>query len=209
MNSNVYDNPLTRYKKELWELCLSMKVFENIDESKLEKTKDIFENVFSNYQSQVLQQENNGMLKQTLISEINKELAPLKQITRDSIVEKKKNDFESQYEKKQEEFNTMMHKNVPETPNFGDMKEEPPLENIEALIEQQMKEREKVMNINDETNQVVSNNQFTHVEQHSSNIQDSSNIMEKLNILEEKIQIQSNVLTQIVQTLIVILNKLK
>ena len=102
MNSNVYDNPLTRYKKELWELCLSMKVFENIDESKLEKTKDIFENVFSNYQSQVLQQENNGMLKQTLLSEINKELAPLKQITRDSIVEKKKNDFESQYEKKQE-----------------------------------------------------------------------------------------------------------
>ena len=103
----------------------------------------------------------------------------------------------------------MMHKNVPETPNFGDMKEEPPLENIEALIEQQMKERERVMNINDETNQVVANNQFSHVEQHSSNIQDSSNIMEKLNILEEKIQIQSNVLTQIVQTLIVILNKLK
>ena len=33
MSSNVYDNPLTRYKKELWELCLSMKVFENIDEN--------------------------------------------------------------------------------------------------------------------------------------------------------------------------------
>ena len=97
---NVYDNPITRFKKDLWNLCLSMKVFDNIDESKVEESKKIFENVVSNYQSQILQQEegNENFLKQTLLSQINNDLQILKQVSRDSINQNNKNNFDLKLE---------------------------------------------------------------------------------------------------------------
>ena len=71
-----YDNGLTRFKKELWSICTSMKVFDNIPEEHLEKVKQIFENSISNHQNQILQQQgedNDGLIKQTLVRKINKE----------------------------------------------------------------------------------------------------------------------------------------
>ena len=40
-----YDTPLVRFKKELWNLCLSMKVFAHIPENKVENAKQIFDQI--------------------------------------------------------------------------------------------------------------------------------------------------------------------
>ena len=137
---NVYDNPITRFKKDLWNLCLSMKVFDNIDESKVEESKKIFENVVSNYQSQILQQEegNESFLKQTLLSQINNDLQILKQVSRDSINQNNKNNFDLKLEEKQNEFNDFMKKDVPPTPKFSDDNKEEPIneENLDLMIKQ-------------------------------------------------------------------------
>ena len=99
-----YDNGLTRFKKELWSICTSMKVFDNIPEEQFEKVKQIFENSISNHQNQILQQQgegNDGLIKQTLVGEINKEVQSLKKVTRDSLQQDKKSKFDAQLQEKQ------------------------------------------------------------------------------------------------------------
>ena len=218
-SQQLYDNPLTRYKKDLWELCVSMNVFDNIPETKVDKTKELFENIISNYQTQILQQDNDQFLKQKIVTEFNKEVSKLKETTRESLTESKKNQFDLQLEEKQNEFNTMMHKDVPEKPQFQDENEEQPLEqeNLDALIQQQMKERESVMNINPEIkNTVVSDNIFS--ESATSPKQSfppiaseppTSETNQRLITIEKNIALQSTILRQIVQSQIAILNKLK
>ena len=237
-NTQLYDNPLTRYKKEVWELCVSMNVFHDIDEPYVEKTKEVFENIIMNYQTQILQQDQDPLLKQRIVGEVNQEVSKFKHITRDEIHEKKKNQFDLQLEEKQKEFNTMMHKDIPEKPQFQDNQEDAPLEqeNLDALIQTQMKEREKVMNINPSIeNKVVSSNSFTNEvtpvsahpahptpvqnpasaaprQQHFDPIKIESSIQilhQKVEKLQQNIKIQSTILTQIVESQLAILNKLK
>ena len=205
-----YDNGLTRFKKELWSICTSMKVFDNIPEEHLEKVKQIFENSISNHQNQILQQQgegNDGFIKQTLVGEINKEVQSLKKVTRDSLQQDKKSKFDAQLQEKQNEFDSAMNKNVPPSPNFSDNVTEEPIsgENLDAMIENQMKERESIFNSNNTaTNQIVSNQPF----QTTIPIQEN-NLEEKINKLEKMIQIQSNLLEKKTQSQIAILNKIK
>lgn len=221
---NVYDNAITRFKKDLWNLCLSMKVFDNIDESKVEESKKIFENVVSNYQSQILQQEegNENFLKQTLLSQINNDLQILKQVSRDSINQNNKNNFDLKLEEKQNEFNDLMKKDVPPTPKFSDDNKEEPIneENLDLMIKQQMKEREQVMNLNDkESNIIVSSNEFTNppskekttMIQHEPLNNDKSldELKHKIDMIELQLKIQTNTLQKIVQSQIRILQKIK
>ena len=225
-SQQLYDNPFTRYKKELWELCVSMNVFDNIPETNLEKTKSVFENIVTNYQTHILQQDDDKFLKQKIVTEINQEVSKLKEITRDALMESKKNQFDLQLEEKQKEFNNMMQQNIPETPQFQDNQEDEPLEkeNLDALIQQQMKERENVMNMNqDVQNKVVSDNMFsekvapiasTPITQPTSvvdpmSIHNINQLEQRLNIIEKNITLQSNILRQIVESQIAILNKLK
>lgn len=222
---NVYDNPITRFKKDLWNLCLSMKVFDNIDESKVEESKKIFENVVSNYQSQILQQEegNENFLKQTLLSQINNDLQILKQVSRDSINQNNKNNFDLKLEEKQNEFNDLMKKDVPPIPKFSDDNKEEPIneDNLDLMIKQQMKEREQVMNLNDkETNIIVSSNEFTNppskekstMIQHEPLNNDNESFDElkhKIDMIELQLKIQTNTLQKIVQSQIRILQKIR
>lgn len=207
-----YDNGLMRFKKELWSICTSMKVFDNIPEEHLEKVKQIFENSISNHQNQILQQQgegNDGLIKQTLVGEINKEVQSLKKVTRDSLQQDKKSKFDAQLQEKQNEFDSAMNKNVPPSPNFSDDVTEEPIsgENLDAMIENQMKERESIFNSNNtETNQIVSNQPF----QNSAPIPiQQNNLEEKINKLEKMIQVQSILLEKITQSQIAILNKIK
>jgi len=214
-----FDNGIMRFKKELWSICTSMKVFDNIPEEHLEKVKTIFENSISNHQHQILQQQgegNDGLIKQTLVGEINKEVQSLKQITRDSLQQDKQSKFDAQLEKKQTEFDTMMNKNIPPTPKFSDDVSEDPIsgENLDAMIQKQMKERETVLNLgNNMSNQVIANqNISTDSFQPTPTFQDNFNFKsfeEKINKLEEKIRVQSSILEKIAQSQIAILNKIK
>ena len=207
-----YDNGLTRFKKELWSICTSMKVFDNIPEEQFEKVKQIFENSISNHQNQILQQQgegNDGVIKQTLVGEINKEVQSLKKITRDSLQQDKKSKFDAQLQQKQKEFDSAMNKNVPPSPIFTDDVTEEPIsgENLDAMIANQMKERESIFNSNNtETNQIISNQPF----ENSIPIPiQQNNLEEKINKIEKMIQFQSILLEKITQSQIAILNKIK
>lgn len=205
-----YDNGLTRFKKELWSICTSMKVFDNIPEEQFEKVKQIFENSISNYQNQILQQQgegNDGLIKQTLVGEINKEVQSLKKVTRDSLQQDKKSKFEAQLQQKQKEFDSAMNKNVPPSPIFTDDVTEEPIsgENLDAMIANQMKERESIFN-STATNQIISNQPF---ENNTPIPIQQNNLEEKINKIEKMIQFQSILLEKITQSQIAILNKIK
>ena len=217
-SSSVYDTFLVRFKKDLWNKCVEFKVFDYIGDENVEKTKQVFENIVANYQSQILQHEDKGnaaILYEKLINEISKELTPLKKLTRDSIQQDKKNQFEQQVEQKQKEFNTMMNKDVPPTPQFSDDQKDEPIEqeNLDELIENQMREREKVMNINENNepqNTIVASPSHLPYEQHRpTNIPEIPELMMKINKIEETMKIQSTILQQIVQSQLAILRKLK
>ena len=217
-SSSVYDTFLVRFKKDLWNKCVEFKVFDYIGDENVEKTKQVFENIVANYQSQILQHEDKGnaaILYEKLINEISKELTPLKKLTRDSIQQDKKNQFEQQVEQKQKEFNTMMNKDVPPTPQFSDDQKDEPIEqeNLDELIENQMREREKVMNMNENNepqNTIVASPSHLPYEQHRpTNIHEIPELMMKINKIEETMKIQSTILQQIVQSQLAILRKLK
>ncbi len=219
-----YDTPLVRFKKELWNLCLSMKVFAHIPENKVENAKQIFENIITNYQNQILQQQGTGnesMIKQTILSELNKDLTPLKEMTRDSIQQNKQSHFDEQLKEKENEFKSGMQQNAPPPlPAFGDEASDEPLDkdNLDRMIQNQMKERENVMNLNhldNGSNHVVSTNRIDNqindpgLVPHDRNSSFVQNINDKLDKLEQRIQIQSQILQQIVESQIKLLNKLK
>lgn len=229
-STSLYDTFLVRFKKDLWNKCVEFKVFDYISDENVDKTKQVFENIVTNYQSQILQHEDKGnasLLYEKLINEISKELTPLKKLTRDSIQQDKKNQFDQQFEKKQKEFNTMMNKDVPPAPQFSDDHKDEPIgqENLDELIERQMKEREKVMNINEYKPPINNELENTivatppHLPQQaqprSMNIPEIPEIPEipmlmmKINKIEETMKIQSTILQQIVQSQLAILRKLK
>ena len=196
-STSLYDTFLVRFKKDLWNKCVEFKVFDYISDENVDKTKQVFENIVTNYQSQILQHED------------------------------KKNQFDQQFEKKQKEFNTMMNKDVPPAPQFSDDHKDEPIgqENLDELIERQMKEREKVMNINED--KPLINNELENtivatpphlpqqVQPRSMNIPEIPEIPEipmlmmKINKIEETMKIQSTILQQIVQSQLAILRKLK
>ena len=211
-NLQDYDNPLTRFKKELWSLCLSMNVFDHIPNEKVEQAKEIFENIVSNYQAQILQQENDNMLKQTLLTTLKGELESLKQISRNSIEENKKNQFDLKLEEKQNEFNQMMKKETPPLPKFGDEQTDEPIdsENLDAMIQKQMAEMENVMTIQESENKIIDSPSFI---SSPMNDQQSSQSLERIETqiqqLNQNIKLQSSILQQIIQSQIAILNKIK
>ncbi len=221
-----YDDFLTRFKKDLWAKCVEQKVFDYIPENKLDKTKEIFEMNVSNYQTQILQQDgqNNSIsLYPILIRSIQNDVNSLKDITRDNVHQQRQESFEQEVESKQQEFNTMMNKNIPPTPQFSDETSEEPLnkDSLDRLIERQMKDRETIMNVNgtqEITNKIVSNNEFTQLNTEQS-LQTNNMISSQTSMIssqEETIQtilnllkVQSGILQQIVQSQITILKKLK
>lgn len=225
MDSMVqYDTPMVRFKKDLWNLCLSMKIFDHIPENKVDNVKEIFETIITNYQNQILQQQGTGnesMLKQSLLTALNKELTPLKEMTRDSIQQNKQSQFDKQLKEKENEFKSDMQQNTPPPlPAFGDETSDEPLDkdNLDMMIQKQMKERESVMNLNhldDSSNHVVTPNAMNNpiqtpvIPTHDPNTSFIQDIHNKVDKIEKHIQIQSQILQQIVESQIKLLNKLK
>jgi hypothetical protein len=220
--SSVYDTFLVRFKKDLWNKCVEYKVFDYIGQEHLENTKKVFENIVSNYQTQILQhegQENTSVLYDKLINEISLELTPLKKITRDSIQKDKQELFDKQLVEKQNEFNTMMKKDVPPSPQFKDENKDDPIDqkNLDELIEKQMKEREKVMNINEQItepqNTIIEQNPIIETREYNlpehSPMESPRIYNEQLQKIEQRIQVQTMILQQILESQLTILKKLK
>ena len=166
MNKESYDNFMTTFKKNLWEMCIKEKIFENIDNSKFEQVKTIFETNIENHKTHILQTNGNDTIIKLLLSNIKNEIQIVhrKPETREDLSNERKEQFDAEYQKKQNEFNSLVKNEKPEDVNFNDDAQDAPLEadNLEALIQEQMKDRElDVPKQSDEKNTIVSDNQFT------------------------------------------------
>lgn len=167
MNKDSYDNFITSFKKKLWDTCSQEKVFENLENSGFEEVKSIFEVNVENYKSHILQTNGNDDIIKILVSNIKKEIEnnkTKKGETREDILNFKREQFESELEKKQGEFRSLINDKTPEKVNFSDDAQDTPLEadNLEALIQEQLKDRElHLPSESSETNAVISDNEFT------------------------------------------------
>ena len=221
--SNQYDNYLTRFKKQLWDKCVEQNIFNNIPENNFDNVKKTFEYIITNYQAQILQNENNtkSNFSEILLSDIKRQIEKFKLITKDEIQEMNNNEFNKEYAQKQKEFDELNNKNVPEQPNFSDNIQEEPLDNsnIDALIQEQIKQRENILKLNDLSNNIVQNNNNI-IENNltSNNINSLPQLsletnkmieMNKIDEIKKILLVQNKILEQIVQSQISILKKIR
>lgn len=187
MNKESYDNFITSYKKKLWDKCSQENVFENLENSGFEEVKSIFEVNVENYKSHIMQTNGNDDITNLLISNIKKGIEHIKSNkveTREDILNFKRDQFNSELEKKQSEFHSLITDKKPENVDFSDDAQDSPLEadNLEALIQEQLKDRElHVPSQSSEKNTIVSDNQFTNPENTGMTTMTTMNISEKEN----------------------------
>ena len=211
-----YDNYLTKFKKQLWDLCIQNSIFNNIPDSSLVQVKEIFENNISNYKTQILQNDNNKEITSILINKINTEVSNLRSmktiITKEEIQQQSKDHFDEMVEAKVNEFNQFIQKDNPETPNFSDHKEEPiNNEQFEQLINQQLQQRKEGIDINNNTNHIVENHSFSSLPNQSSlkteDNEDIQYIKAKIDNLDRNIEKISIILQKIINSQIALLKK--
>lgn len=232
------DNFLITFKKDLWDKCLEQNIFDGIPETEINAVKAIFETNISNYKTQIFQDNNNSLLTTTLLNSIKKDSDRLKSVTRQQINDVKKGKFNNELKIKQDEYDSLVKKNIPQTPDFSDGVRDEPLdsENLESLIQQQMKDRElstnqttqsspelnEIKSVSD-TNHVVMTNQFTHSSISPDAGGDYKLISDSINVLvdenrrlnqqflrlEQITRAQNIILDQIAGSQIIILKKIK
>lgn len=232
MNKDSYDNFMTSFKKNMWDLCNKENIFTNLDSSEFERVKSIFETNIENFKTHILQTNGDNSIRTIIIANIKKDIQNSRQNveTREDISNKRKEKFDDEFQKKQNEFNSLLNNKKPKELDFSDNAQDSPLEadNLEALIQEQLKDRELHMPTpSDESNTVVSNNQFTETENNSEIIlqQSNSHVIESTSLellikenesltteiskLRQQINSQNDAIHKILSSQILILKKLK
>ena len=142
-----YNNFLIQFKSEFWNFCNEQHIFDLVPENNFDHVKNVVDNLVSNYQSQILQNDNKPMLFQVLSTELKNQLNNLNNVTREDLHNQKMDEFQQSYEDKQNEFNSMINKNVPEQPEFNDTVTDEPLSNdkLDELLKNQLEERKHLV----------------------------------------------------------------
>ena len=138
---------ITRFKGSLWNYCLDNQIFDNIPSSNFKDAQIIIDNAVSNYKTQIMQNDNDvKLLFPKIINEILPLLDRMKLVTNDSIKNDRKEIFDKILEEKKNEFNEMINVNKPKSINFNDGEKDEPLtnDNLEELLNKQLKERENL-----------------------------------------------------------------
>lgn len=232
MNKDSYDNFMTSFKKNMWDLCNKENIFTNLDSSEFERVKSIFETNIENFKTHILQTNGDNSIRNIIIANIKKDIQNSRQNveTREDISNKRKEKFDDEFQKKQTEFKSLLSNKKPKDLDFSDNAQDSPLEadNLEALIQEQLKDRELHMPTpSDESNTIVSSNQFTETENNSEIIlqQSNSHVIESTTLellikenesltseiskLRQQINSQNDAIHKILSSQILILKKLK
>ena len=182
----------TENKGLLWKTLSDNGLFNGIDSNRFAEVQHNFENTIREILSETYGNKNiNGQQQNHLF--IERMITNLKQFksneiyTAKDIKEKRKTDFDKELEEKQRNFDSMMKKDMPKNVEFSDearskgQQIEEKLENIDILLEQQQREREKdlfnIQNRNSSVNEnsmIVSNNIIESTNIESTNNQQSS-----------------------------------
>lgn len=232
MNKDSYDNFITSFKKNMWDLCNKENIFTNLDSSEFERVKSIFETNIENFKTHILQTNGDNSIRNIIIANIKKDIQNSRQNieTREDISNKRKEKFDDEFQKKQNEFNSLLNNKKPKELDFSDNTQDSPLEadNLEALIQEQLKDRElHIPTPSDESNTIVSSNQFTETENNSEIILQQSNshaiestslellikenesLTSEISKLRQQINSQNDAIHKILSSQILILKKLK
>jgi hypothetical protein len=224
MNSNH----LIKFKEQLWEFCSQNGIFNDIPESNLEKCKQSFDNIVSNYTNQIIQANDTTMLQSVISNEIKKSMDQYKVMTRDDIKNREQEQFDAKFKQMQDDFNDQHKKNTPSPPpEFKENVSDEPLdkESLENLINEQMKQRETFFNNSmpnvEEKNEIVQQQHHqlpnTNIispqqyENSSEKIHQKSNIeiKDKIDNLEKKIDIIVSSMNKLINSHIALLKKIK
>lgn len=235
MNKDSYDNFMTSFKKNMWDLCNKENIFTNLDSSEFERVKSIFETNIENFKTHILQTNGDNSIRNIIIANIKKDIQNSRQNveTREDISNKRKEKFDDEFQKKQTEFNSLLSNKKPKELDFSDNAQDSPLEadNLEALIQEQLKDRELHMPTpSDESNTIVSSNQFTEEETAQvkeapmtvSNVElqsllakineqreNEEKLVSEISKLRQQINSQNDAIHKILSSQILILKKLK
>lgn len=232
MNKDSYDNFMTSFKKNMWDLCNKENIFTNLDSSEFERVRSIFETNIENFKTHILQTNGDNSIRTIIISNIKKDIKNSRQNveTREDISNKRAEKFNDDFQQKQTEFNSLLNNKKPNELDFSDNSQDTPLEadNLEALIQEQLKDRElQVPTPSDESNTVVSSNQFTETENNSEPllqqsrphvieptslellIKENENLATEISKLRQQVNSQNDAIHKILSSQILILKKLK
>ena len=157
MSSQFTNN---KNKELLWNLLLNNGAFNNLREDQLPVIQNDFQNLILslyNENSNLNLIEQNKLFVQQMVQKINSQkqqmkiYEPVREIyTSQDIRNKKLDEFNSNVEKAQNEFNSVITLKTPEEINFSDSKDlDKPISNMDELIEKTIAERNlDVNNIN-------------------------------------------------------------
>lgn len=144
----------TENKGLLWKTLSDNGLFNGIDSNRFAEVQHNFENTIKEILSETYgnysingQQQNRLFIKKMILN--LKQFKNNEIYTAKDIKEKRKTDFDKELEEKQRNFDSMMKKDMPQNVEFSDeartkgQQIEEKLENIDILLEQQQREREK------------------------------------------------------------------
>ena len=183
----------TENKGLLWKTLSDNGLFNGIDSNRFAEVQHNFENTIKEILSEtygnksISGQQQNRLFIERMINNL-KQFKSNEIYTAKDIKEKRKTDFDKELEEKQRNFDLMMKKDVPQNIEFSDearakgQQIEEKLENIDVLLEQQQREREKdlfaIQNNNSNINMKTGNN--------PENIIVSNNVIEN-NVIENNV----------------------
>jgi hypothetical protein len=145
MNSN-------ENKQMLWELLRDNKAFDGFSNTQYQKVIQTFNTTMTtigDVKSTNLLIDQNKIFISEMMSRLQTiksepETMPINDgqlLTRDEIQTQKRNEFEKNLERRQQEFTKYMDLHIPDDIDFSDKKTEEPIQNVDTLIHAKMKER--------------------------------------------------------------------
>jgi hypothetical protein len=183
----IYLMNTIKNKAYLWEKCITMGVFENINKDMAPQIQNTFEKVIDGFSNR---KENIEILNQECIIKIKEEIGKL-----------------NTFEERQKEYDTLLNKAPPAKIDFSDKVDEP-IQNIESLVERTQNNRQEIFKqISVPTTTFPSTTSSTSFPSSTSTTSfTNSHVFESL---PQVIKTQNNILIKILETQQTILEILK
>ena len=204
-------------KEMLWELLRDNNAFQGLTNTQYNNVITIFNTTLNQTSSsdKPLMEQNkefissmlqklNAIKQNTIQDNVKNNIVDPKVLTHQEIQKQKRNEFENNLEKRQQEFTKYMKIHIPEEIDFSDKNKEEPIQNVDTLIHEKMKERSydifdkqeektndtNTNDVNNDSNNVINNLKKEETENIINNEILKENISKELNSSDEEIQIK-------------------
>ena len=180
-------------KELLWNLLYEGGFFSNISNDKMKNVKDIFEYEIHNLSKVDDTLDNkNKLALENIVKNINKIHEPY---TKETITLNKQNEFEQEHIKKQNEFDTLIQRQVPENIDFS-LPQSENNEKIDNLLKKTLEDREKDLKFEHEPKKILIDKEdkkvsFNELDESISNLKEKpislKTIDDKLKSIDDKL----------------------